>query len=232
MHDIYLAGCAAWIRIYTGSDYSRMPIRDVPHDVQCTADTVHHTIAPGHADTVEASGYRLDISGDTLATGRYYIAAALDRLRDLYDVPAGPVDIVSPNFGLVFTAATTVVNGTLNVHATVTNTNTQPVRLEYGACSINLLAYRTADRSGKPAWNSALRKPYPPVDYVYVCPSYLAVGKVDPAATLSPSEFNIRFPVTEMLGDSLAAGHYYFTAVIGMNWRANVVIAGEADVPK
>jgi hypothetical protein len=231
-HDIYLSGCAAWIRIYTRSDYSGTPIGDVPHGVQCSAGTVHHTIAPGHADTVQAEGYRLDISGDTLATGRYYIAGALDRLRDLYNVPAGPVDIVSPNFGLTFTAATTVANGTLNVHAALTNTNTQTVRLEYGACAISLLAYRTADRSGKPAWNSDLRKTYPPPGYDYACPAYLALGRVGPGATLSPGEFNPRIPVNEMLGDSLPAGHYYFRATIGMNWRTSVVIAGEADVAR
>jgi len=232
MHDIYLSDCAAWIRIYARSDYSGTRIGDEPHGWQCTSRTVRHTIAPGHADTMQAGDYRLDISGDTLSSGRYYVAAALDRLRDLYTVPAGPVDIVSPNFGLTFAAATTVVNGSLNVHATVTNTNTQPVGLEYSACAISLLAYRTADRSGKPAWNSARREPYPPANYGYACPSYLAVGKIDPAATLSPGEFNARFPVNEMLADSLPAGHYYFKAIIGMNGRVNIVMAGEADVAK
>jgi hypothetical protein len=230
--DIYLSGCAAWIRVYTNSNYSGAPIGDVPHAAQCQAGMVHHIIAPGRADTVPAEGYRLDISGDTLPTGRYYIAAALDRLRDLYNVPAGPVDIVSPNFGLTFTAATTVANDTLKVHATVTNTNAQPVRLEYGACAVDLRAYRTSDRSGKPAWDSALRRSYPPPGFSYACPLYLATGKIDPGATLSPAEFNTRIPVTEMLGDSLPAGHYYFTALVGMNWRTNVVPAGEADVAK
>jgi hypothetical protein len=233
-HDIYLSGCAAWIRIYTRSDYSGTPVIGVPRGVECAPATRHLTIAPGHADTVQAGGYGLDISPDTLATGRYYVAAALDRLRDLYDVPAGPVDIVSPNFGLTFTAATTIVNGSLNVHATVTNTNTQPVRLEYGACAITLLAYRTADRRGKPAWNSALRKPYPARsdDLAYFCFDYLRVQKVDPAATVSPGELNTRFPVNEVLGDSLPAGHYYFKGMIRMNWRMNGVMAGEADVAK
>lgn len=230
--DIYLAECAAWIRIYASSDYSGTPVGDVPHGAQCNAGTVHRIIAPGDADTVQADGYRLDISRDTLATGRYYVAAALDRLRDLYNVRAGPVDIVSPNFGLTFTATTTVASSSLNVHATVTNTNAQPVRLEYGACAITLLAYRTSDRSGNPAWNSAFREPYPPAGYRYACPSYLAVGKLNPAETLSPGEFNVRIPINEMLGDSLPAGHYYFTALIGMNWRANVVKAGDVDVSK
>jgi hypothetical protein len=126
---------------------------------------------------------------------------------------------------------TTVVNDSLNAHAALTNANAQPVRLEYGACAITLVAYRTPDRSGKPAWNSALRKPYPPAACDYACPAYLAVGKVEPATTFSPGEFNPRIPVNEMLGDSLPAGRYYFRAIIEMNRRTNVVIAGEADVP-
>lgn len=231
-HDIYLAGCAAWIRIFTNPQYAGTPIADLPRGIQCSVGTVHHSIAPGQADTVQAEGYRLDIGKDTLATGRYYIAAALDRLRDLYNVQAGPVDIVSPNFGLTFTAATTVAGGKLSVHATMTNTNAQAVRLEYGACAIDLLAYRTSDRSGKPAWDSALRKTYPPPGYAYACPSYLATGKIAPGATVSPAEFNTTIPINEMLGDSLPAGRYYFKALIGMNWRTNVVMAGDPEVPK
>jgi hypothetical protein len=40
------------------------------------------------------------------------------------------------------------------------NTNAAPVRLEYGACAVTLLAYRTPERAGKPVWSSDFRKPY------------------------------------------------------------------------
>jgi hypothetical protein len=34
----------------------------------------------------------------------------------------------------------------------------------------------------------------------------------------------------EMLGDSLPAGHYYFSAAVRMNWRTTIVPAGDVDV--
>ena len=228
--DIWLSGCGAWIRLYKTPDLTGAPVVDIPRNVQCASEDRHLTLAPGAAETVGAEGYRLDISPDTLPAGRYYVAAALDRIRDLVNVAAGPIDIVSPNAGLTFAAATTVSNANLNVSAKVTNTNAAPVRLEYGACAVTLLAYRSADRAGKPAWNSDLRRPYGDPDARYGCPQYLAVGVLDPGATQSPRELNPSFPVLEMLGDSLPNARYYFKAVIRMNWRSAEVPAGDADV--
>jgi hypothetical protein len=229
--DFWLSGCGAWVRLYLTADRSGPPVVDIPRGVQCMAADRHVTLPPGAADTVSA-GLRLDVPGDSLENRRYYVVAALDRIRDLVEVPAGPVDLVSPIAGLVFDATMSVSDGQLHVHATMTNSNLAPVRLEFGACIVELLAYRTSDRSGKPVWNSSYRRPYGLPDAIYGCPLVLYMGVIKPGEMLSPSALNPQFPVMEMLGDSLPNARYYFRANVGMNGRVTTVDAGDATVTR
>ena len=143
---------------------------------------------------------------------------------------AGPIVLVDPNAGLVFSATTSSSDGQIRPQVSFTNTNTQPVRLEYGACAVTLLAYRTAARSGAPAWNSSRWQG--PNGFGHVCLLYLAISLLDPRATGSPREFSPTFSAAEMLGDSLPAGHYYFKVLASLNWRSVEVVAGDALVAK
>src|SRR5690242_14684520 len=104
--DIWLSGCAAWIRIYATPVDTGRPLADIPRGVQCMARSQHVVLAPGESRTFQAGGFRATISGDTLPNARVYVFAVVDRLRDLLDVPAGPVDVVSLNSGLVLTGST------------------------------------------------------------------------------------------------------------------------------
>jgi hypothetical protein len=226
--DIWLSGCAAWIRIYATPVDTGRPLADIPRGVQCMARSQHVVLAPGESRTFQAGGFRATISGDTLPNARVYVFAVVDRLRDLLDVPAGPVDVVSPNSGLVLTASTAVTGpnaDTLTARLTITNTNTESVRIEYGACSMRLLAYRSPARQGTAVWNSGAR-----FGGRIACPAYLAVGVVRPGETASPKEFNAAYTVREVLGDSLPSGRYYFSAHVRLNWRESDIRAGDAEL--
>jgi hypothetical protein len=228
--DIWLSGCPAWIRLYKSADYSGSPLVNIPRGVYCSVDPVHHALAPAASEQFDAEGFRLTLQGQSLPVGTYYAVAALDRLRDLHEVRAGPIVLVDPNAGLIFSATTSSSDGQIRPQVSFTNTNTQPVRLEYGACAITLLAYRSATRSGVPAWNSSRWQG--PNGFGHPCLLYLATGVLDPGQTASLREFSPTFSAAEMLGDSLAAGRYYFKVLAGLNWRSVEVVAGEALVAK
>ena len=226
--DIWLGGCAAWIRIYATPIDTGRPLADIPPGVQCTAGSQHVVLAPGESRTFHAEGFRAAISGDTLPNARVYVFAAVDRLRDLVNVPAGPIDVVSPNAGLVLTGSTVITGpnaDTLTARLTITNTNAESVRIEYGACSLQLLAYRSPSREGTPVWNSNAR-----FGGLIACPAYLAVGVVRPGETAFPREFNSAYAVREVLGDSLPSGRYYFKAHVRLNWRESDIRAGDAEL--
>lgn len=81
---------------------------------------------------------------------------------------------------------------------------------------------------GHPRQRTLLRRGHPGV--FYGCAAYLALGIIQPGETLLPREYNVQFPVVDMLADSLPVAHYYFSAKLGMNGRSVLVPAGDADV--
>jgi hypothetical protein len=191
--SLWLSACAAWIRIYRTADRAGPPVADLPRGTECGSGPQLVTFAPGESKSYPGLGYRLTLASDTLPTGRFYVAAAVDRLRDLHEVPAGAVDVVSPNAGLAFTGTTavaTVLAGaagdTLHTRVTVRNTNALGVRLEYGACALDLLAFRAPTRSGTPAWTSSAQRA--PTGQPFACPLYLAMGVLRPGQEVSPGE--------------------------------------------
>lgn len=220
--SIYLAGCH-WLFLYRDASYSGPPLNPIPPGVQCNVPPKLVEIAPGGAQSFPID-FRLTLQGDSLPTGRLYVQGALDRVRDLLLVRAGPVDLVSPIAGLSFSATTTAADGRLRPSVSFKNTNDKPVHLEYGACSVDLLAFRTPQRTGTPAWNSGALG--------YACLAYLRTGTIAPGETQSPGEYNPTFPIATMLGDSLPSGRYYFKAAVRLNWRSVSVDAGDAEVKK
>lgn len=101
----------------------------------------------------------------------------------------------------------TVVEGSpaeLEAVVTVINVGEQALRLEYGCGAVRLLVFRSADRSGRPAWDSDHR-----VDAFgngFACPAYLATHVLEPGESFSAPEFRYAVPVREVLGDSLPKG--------------------------
>jgi hypothetical protein len=228
--DIWLSRCPAWIRIYSTSVDTGRPLADVPRGVRCDGLPQQLILAPSESKSFRAEGYRLT-SADTLPNTQVFVFAAVDRIRDLVNVPAGRLNILSPNAGLALGALTSVTGpdaDTLRARVTITDTTSSPVRLEYGACSLSLLAYRSPARTGAPVWNSMARRSLGGLRYG--CPAYLAVGVVQPGQTSSPREFNVTYPVREILGDSLSNGRYYFIALVRLNWRQTAIGAGDAEL--
>jgi hypothetical protein len=230
--DLWLSGCSASIRLFRTAALAGSPVVEGRRGRECQMPDRHLVLAPGAADTLQAEGYWVGDFRTDLPEGRYHVAAVVDRVRDELIVPGGTVDVVSPNAGLVFASATSVSGSKLIVRSSIANTNASPVRLEFGACAVRLFAYRAASRTGKPVWDSNYRRPYGTPTSFYGCPEYLATAIIAPAQTFAPREINPEFPVMEMLGDSLAAGRYYFSAAITMNWRETVMPAGEATLTR
>lgn len=228
--DIWLSRCVAWIRIYSTPVDTGRPLADIPRGRRCDGPPQQLILAPSESKSFPAEGYRL-ISSDTLPNTQVFVFAAVDRIRDLVNVPAGRLNIVSPNAGLALGALTSVTGpdaDTLRARVTITDTTSSPVRLEYGACSLSLLAYRSPARTGAPVWNSVARRSLGGL--AYGCPLYLAVGVVQPGETSSPREFNVAYPVREILGDSLPDDRYYFIARVRLNWRQTTIAAGDAEL--
>jgi hypothetical protein len=84
------------------------------------------------------------------------------------------------------------------------------VALTYGACNVVVRLYRTADRSGSPAWRSELRRYPGPPPIGSACPLPLLGSYLAPGDTL---RFPLSFPMYEVMWDSLPAGRYYVSAV-------------------
>jgi hypothetical protein len=137
---------------------------------------------------------------------------------------ASPIDSVT------FAATTTVSGGQIRPSVSFTNTSAKPVPVEFGGCVVSLLVFRTADRSGTPAWDSNRRRG--PNGLTNVCLTYLVMTTLAPGQTGSPKEYNPTFAVADMLGDSLPEAHYYFKVRASLSSRAVELVAGDADVKR
>jgi hypothetical protein len=122
------------------------------------------------------------------------------------------------------------VTDSLGVTASVTNTTSRPIYVEYGACALSLRAYRTPDRSGEPVWRSEFRASWRGGS-TYVCLAYGASATIAPGATFQAREFRLAVPLIEVVGDSLPNGRYYFSATLNLNFaRTPEFPAGTADI--
>ena len=140
-----------------------------------------------------------------------------------------PLDDLAP------AAATTVVGSdtaqSLRAVVTLTNRSERPVHVEYGPCSVRVLAYREAQRGGTPIWNSDFRRPRSGA-WGYACLTYLLATDLPPGAVLSTRELTTTAPLIEMLADSLPDGRYYFGVDVALANRPPIrgIPAGSADV--
>jgi hypothetical protein len=96
--------------------------------------------------------------------------------------------------------------------AVIRNDGPLAAALEYGVCNVTLLAHRTADRSGPPAWRSDRARPWEGT-YGRGCPQPLIMAQLAPGDSVF-REFEERTRLVELLGDSLPDGRYWFTAQV------------------
>jgi hypothetical protein len=110
----------------------------------------------------------------------------------------------------------------LQAQVRLTNTSDEPVEIRFpDGCVVLLRAYRSEDRSGQPAWD--------PMRGSLFCTMILVEFTLSPGES---REFQATASAPEILGDSLPAGRYFFTALLRPNGRAVEVPAGQADLQR
>lgn len=124
--------------------------------------------------------------------------------------------------GVMYTAETRIAEtAPPTVYATARAENTSSSRQEVtfpDGCVVLLRAYRDAARTGAPAWDQ---------QQGVMCTMQLVELSLAPGES---REFLASARADQILGDSLPAGRYYFTAVLRPNGRVVEVPAGEAEL--
>jgi hypothetical protein len=189
------------------------------------------------------------ILGDSLPIARYHAALdvkAADGRVFHYAAPSPLYLDTSAERPLVdysvleFNASSAVIGGApryLDTRVIIRNTSSKSVEVDYGACSVNVRLYRNAERSGTPVWKSELRKP-PGSSWGYVCILPLYTSVLSPGDSLA---FPLKVPMYEVIGDSLASGHYFVSAELSLARQrgadglsppdlTKAVAAGELDI--
>jgi hypothetical protein len=179
-----------------------------------------------------------DILGDSLDVGSYRFSVLLRIGGDTVSVPAGTVPLMVRNGepdddprrlnGVTHATVEGVSPREVVIQVVGTNLTPRPAEPFFGACAITLRVYASADRSGAPVWT---HQPGACVSIGYS--PFVAQGErlVHPA-------FGIRLSIPGLLGDSLPAGRYYFTAELAfLRLRGDrytddriTLLAGSADL--
>jgi hypothetical protein len=229
--EILLDGCAVRLDIHRDAARTGPPAWSADRPgVQCMQAPYALTLQPGRSQKVESAYDGGLLLGDLGGPGRYHFTITLRTLPEARVLPAGSADLTFGADQLAYRGETRLEGAAptrLVTEVTVTNTGRERVRIEYGACSIWIRAYRTADRSGPPAWDQVR---HPRIGAARVCAMYLAVRELGRGESFSPHEFRAPIPVPEILGDSLPAGRYHLVARVHLNGFAVDVPAGEAEL--
>ena len=226
--DLEVRGCTEGVRVYRDLARSVPALPHAHRGAQCMQDPFAIPLRAGESRQFEAGVDADRLLGDSLPPGRYYLSATF-RLRDrTIEIPAGDVVLSTGLDALRYRASVRVDGSTLRGRGVVTNAGRSPISLEFGSCALKLRAYRTAARTGPPAWRSEGRQPYGGGGF-YGCGAVLHGAVIAPGDSLA--RFGVESLVIEVLGDSLPDGRYYFTAVIELNSGASPEIpAGEAQL--
>ncbi len=224
---VQLDGCTVRLRVFREEPGAAPPVWDWERrrGIQCMQDPYTVTLAPGQSREIQDSFDAQVVLGDSLPPGHYFFTISFQRSAGAIELPAGDASLDFGVEGLSYHAETQLTDTAprqLRTEVTVTNTSNRRVRIEYGHCALSIRAYRTPERSGKPAWDERrLGRP---------CPLYLAGNTLRPGESISPSQFRSSIPVPEILGDSLPEGRYYFSANLELNGQMAAIPAGEGEL--
>jgi hypothetical protein len=126
--------------------------------------------------------------------------------------------------GVTYSAETRIAEtAPVTVYATARVENTSSTQQEVtfpDGCVVLLRAYRDASRTGAPAWDQQQGA---------VCTMMLVQVSLAPGES---REFVASVRADEILGDSLPAGRYYFTAVLRPDGQRVEIAAGKAELAK
>ena len=112
---------------------------------------------------------------------------------------------------ILLRGSTHVVEGspdTLRVEIEARNTGSAPSEFRWGTCS-RVWAYRAGDPLDGPAWYSPRRRSWPGA-VPTVCGGQIMFLEIAPGRSMPPGRLTSKYPVMEILGDSLPDGRYRF----------------------
>jgi hypothetical protein len=233
--EVMLDGCPVRLDIHRDAERAGPPAwsTDGPGR-QCMQAPYSLRLGPGGSEEVSDAWDGAGVLSQLGAPGRYHFTITLRTLPNAMVLPAGSAEITFGTEQLSYRASSSLEGVSppeVHTAVTVTNAGRGRVRLEYGACSMTLRAFRTPERTGTPAWDAARRpNPDPATGIYWACPLYLATKELQPGESHSPNEFRSRIPGPQILGDSLPDGRYYLVARVGLNGVLTDVPAGEVEL--
>lgn len=188
-------------------------------------------------DTIKAGEYPaeviVDVSGkrSTFDAGVLSINSLPRGERLPFPRPLSPVDSSLADVEFTLTSGIEdVAPASFGVHVAAHNRSPRAVHLSFGDCALTVFAYRSATRTGVPAWRSD-RAAAPWVKRpIFGCLAYLATQNILAGQSASPREFNRLIPTYEILGDSLAEGLYHFRAELEVSGQTFALNAGSARI--
>ncbi len=226
------SACVVNLTARRGSNEVRAPAWESEHRAtwpvaspyDCPLPLIIVPLAPGHSYTGTGIGELktwvplAEIYGDSLPTGRYWFKARLTLNRDSITVPGGDVELgpsrflLGPHYpldGFRYRAEAlevTTPRQTVEVRVEVSSRGMRADLTRYISrdCPILLHAYRSADA----------QRTAPPAP-VWVSPRSCTPDPEPVRLTAGESRMlTRRVTAREVLGDSLAAGRYFFTAIV------------------
>jgi len=108
----------------------------------------------------------------------------------------------------------------LSTRVVVRTTGSRAAVLQYSGCPVEIQVFRTAARTGNPAWAQFRQANF-------ACTLPFIERTLAPGDTLGLAA--IAAP-REILGDSLPPGRYYFAGVVRPNGETRVIPAGEVEL--
>ncbi len=219
----------------------------------CIGGVVEMNLQPGDSIRGGPLAYYAmihDILGDTLPAGEYPAEVTVDvsgkrslldagvlsinkLLNGQHERPFWPSRLDSSLAEVEFkltSAIEDIAPEFLGVHVTATNRGSMAAYLEFGACTLTVFGYRSAERTGTPAWRSDRISPAWAKPSDGSCLAYLAVRHLLPGQSASPREFNSLISTPEILADSLPEGMYYLRAELEINERTIPITAGSVRI--
>jgi hypothetical protein len=167
--------------------------------------------------------------GDSLPAGRYSFGYTL-RTTDgrTFEFSQGSAvlstDRTPPTTDLSavhFAASSEIVGGgprRLKTVVVAKNTGTRTVRLNFGACNLNVSLYKTSNPAGVPAWRYDRRN--------INCPAVATSVMLRPGDSFP---FELSVPMYEIVAGGLSAGLYFVSAELSLS-GSHVLWAGVVEV--
>lgn len=158
------------------------------------------------------------VLGDSLPAGKYHVRMGV-KLADgrvlrfgasnaIYlDAASQPVSVDYSQLRFNTWLAVYDAPWTIRTTVYVVNPSSRPIAMSWGGCFSNVPFFRSAERTGTPAWRSEFRNSGPGGP-VYFCPAAIFSPVILPGDSLA---FPFDVSSYEVLGDSLSAGRYFLS---------------------